>query len=230
MRVFLIHGMGRTPLSMLVLKWRLERLGHQVTLFGYLVTAETLEAIGERFIQRIEQTLENDAAREGGPGLWAVVGHSLGNIVTRWASPRLPAGFVRFVMLAPPNRSPAIAQALEHHWLFRTLTRDAGAKLADPTFYDTLPVPDVPSMIIAGTRGPRASWHPAGEHPNDCLVAVEETHLPGLPVLEIHAAHSFLMNRRDVFEAVRAFLDAPGPEPARAVPGLRLDDSAQGVA
>ena len=230
MRVFLIHGMGRTPLSMLVLKWRLERSGHRVTLFGYLVTAETLETIAERFIERIERTLADDAADEGGPVPWAVVGHSLGSIVTRWASPRLPDGFERFVMLAPPNRSPAVAQALEGHWLFRTLTRDAGAKLADPTFYDTLPVPDVPSMIIAGTRGPRASWHPAGEHPNDCLVAVEETHLPGQPVLEIHAAHSFMMNRRDVFEAVRTFLEAPGPEPARAVPGLRFVDPAEGVA
>ena len=41
-RVFLIHGMGRSTLSLLVMKWRLERMGHQVTLFGYMVTFQTL--------------------------------------------------------------------------------------------------------------------------------------------------------------------------------------------
>lgn len=212
MRVFLIHGMGRTPLSMAILKRRLEKSGHRVTLFGYLVTTETLAAIGERFLSKVEETLGRDRQNRDGAeddGRWAVIGHSLGNIVTRWASPRLPEGFERFVMLAPPNHPPAIARALERNWIFRLLTRDAGSKLADPSFYKNLPIPQVPSLIVAGTRGPRFRWLPFGGSPNDCLVAVDETHLGTFPVVEVHAAHSFLMNRRDVFAVIERFFADP---------------------
>lgn len=214
MRVFLIHGMGRTPLSMAILKGRLEKAGHQVTLFGYLVTTESLTAIGERFITTVRESLAQDRETPDAPaGGWAVVGHSLGNIVARWASDRLPGGFERFVMLAPPNQPPAIARALERNWLFRLLTRDAGAKLADPSFYDELPIPEVPMLIVAGTWGPRRRWLPMGERPNDCLVAVEETRLGDTPVVEVHAAHTFLMNRRDVFEIIDRFLAEPEVNP-----------------
>lgn len=225
MRVFLIHGMGRTPMSMMILKRRLEGAGHRVTLFGYLVTTQELDAIADRFVERVQTTMAEDTAQ--GEGDWAVVGHSLGNIVTRRAFPRLPASFRRFVMLAPPNRPPAIARALERNWIFRALTRDAGDKLTDPEFYDRLPVPDVPSLIIAGTRGPRLRWLPFHGQPNDCLVTVEETRLGEVPVLEVHAAHSFMMNRRDVFETIVAFFDAEGGDPAARVVARRDSGAAQ---
>jgi pimeloyl-ACP methyl ester carboxylesterase len=211
MRVFLIHGMGRAPTSMWVLKCRLVREGHRATLFGYLVTVSDLERIADRFVDRVRRVMREEAA--GGDGrepAYAVVGHSLGNVITRLASPRLPPGFRRFAMLAPPNRSPVIARTLRDNLFFRATTRDTGRKLTDEEFFARLPVPDVPSLIIAGNRGPRSRRLPFGGAPNDGILKVEETRLAGIPRIEVPAIHTFLMNRRDVFEAIRDFLADPG--------------------
>ncbi|RMH21833.1 MAG: alpha/beta hydrolase [Acidobacteria bacterium] len=202
MRVFLIHGMARTRLSMAVLAGRLWRAGHRPSLFGYSVQRHTLEHIVERFADRIEEVM---AAAPGAP--YAVVGHSLGNVITRLASPRLPPGFARFVMLAPPNQPPALARALGGNPIFRLAFGDAGDKLKDDGFFARIPVPEVPSLIIAGTRGPRASWLPFGGAANDAILRLEETRLGDLPLVTVHAAHTFLMNRREVFVLVRDFLD-----------------------
>ncbi len=225
MRIFLIHGMARTPLSMWVLKRRFEKAGHRTTLFGYLVTVSDLDRIRERFVARAGGVLEGDAAESGEPHPpYAIVGHSLGNVVARLASPDLPEGFCRFAMLAPPNKPPVMAHTLRDNLLFKAATRDAGRKLIDEEFFASLPVPAVPSLIIAGTRGPRARWLPFAGKPNDSILQVEETRLDGVPSVEVPGVHSFLMNRRDVFETVRNFLDA---EPAE---GEEADTRAASVA
>lgn len=212
MRVFLIHGMGRTPASMWGLAVRLRMAGYQPSLFGYSVTFETLEAIAERFSAFVSKTVDEDRRADGPesevPVPYAVVGHSLGNIITRLALAGLPAGFERFVMLAPPNSSPAMARELQDHPLYQVITRDAGQKLCDEEFYDDLPVPTMPSLILAGTRGIEAGWHPLGQKANDAVVAVEETRLSDISVVEIPGVHSFLMNRADVFSHVREFLSS----------------------
>ncbi len=215
MRVFLIHGMGRTSISMWYLKWKLQRLGHHPSLFGYLVTTTSLLEITDRFAAHVRQVVGADRERSGRPEPYAVIGHSLGNIITRKASSQLPEGLSRFVMLAPPNRSPAMARFLKNNPIFRAATRDAGQKLADPSFYQDLPVPEVPSLIIAGTRGPRAPWLPFQGRPNDSVVGLEETRLAGIPVLEVPAIHTYIMNRGDVFEALREFLDGGHGEASR---------------
>ena len=195
---------------MWLLAKRLEKIGHSVSLFGYAVTFEALENIGERFLEHIEKQLA-----DRGRDRYAVVGHSLGNIITRQVLPHLPEGFERFVMLAPPNQGATLARLLKDNPLFRAATQDAGRKLSDAEFFEALPVPDVPSMIIAGTRGPRASWFPFRGAVNDCIVGLEETRLGEIPVEEVPAAHSFLMNRLDVFERVQSFLDATEDEALR---------------
>jgi hypothetical protein len=185
MRVFLIHGMGRTRLSLLLLAGRLRRAGHDVTTFGYLVS-------------RI-------ASSPGGTDApFALVGHSLGNVIGRLALPRLP-GLTHFAMLAPPNQPPALARIFQASPVFRALTRDAGARLADPGFYADLPVPSCRTLIIAGTSGPRGSWTPWEGRPTDGVVGVEETLLPGVPVVEVAAVHTFIMNDSATATLLRTF-------------------------
>ena len=65
MRVFLVHGMGRTPASMVWLALRLRLAGHRPTLFGYAVTLERLASISQRFTERVRVTLGHGT---GGPG------------------------------------------------------------------------------------------------------------------------------------------------------------------
>ncbi len=206
MRVFLIHGMGRTPVSMWILRQRLLGEGHRVSLFGYAVTLADLDAITERFVDRVHQAMAGDAEAKGdgekSPQRYAIVGHSLGNVVARMASPRLPPGLCRFAMLAPPNRPPVVVHTLKNNPLFRAFTRDAGRRLADEEFFATLPVPEVASVIIAGTGGPLASWLPFAGQPNDGILRVEESRLEGVRMIEVPGIHTFLMNRADVFAAI----------------------------
>jgi pimeloyl-ACP methyl ester carboxylesterase len=187
-------------LSFLLLRRRLRAAGHDVVGFHYMVTRETLAGIAARFRARIDAS--------GAPD-FAVIGHSLGNVITRLCLP-LP-GLRRFIMLAPPNHPPRIARAIDgNRWwrpVFRTLTRDAGQRLKDDAFFAMLPRPDVPSLVIAGTRGPRQRWLPFAGASSDGVVAVDETRLPGIPHVEVRAVHTFLMNDARVARIVLAFLD-----------------------
>ncbi len=206
MRVFLIHGMGRTPVSMWILRQRLQGEGHRVSLFGYAVTLADLDAITDRFVDRVQEVMaaESDGRNDDDAETpeYAIVGHSLGNLVARMASPKLPTGWCRFAMLAPPNRPPVVVHTLKDNPLFRAFTGSTGRRLADEEFFAALPVPDVPSLIIAGTGGPLASWLPFAGQPNDGVLRVEESRLEGVPMIEVPGIHTFLMNRADVFAAI----------------------------
>ncbi|MDY7093822.1 MAG: alpha/beta hydrolase [Acidobacteriota bacterium] len=229
MRIFLLHGMGRSIASMAYLAWRLRQIGHQPTLFGYLVMTTDLQDIADRFAQKVQQVMAEDDARlpaGESPPSYAVIGHSLGNVITRLASPHLVPGFSRFVMLAPPNHNPTVAGQLEGNKIFHFFTGDAGRKLASEDFYDQLPVPDVPSIIVAGTGGPRDPRLHLGDSANDGILTVEETRLDGIPLVEVNAIHTFLMNRTDVFELIRDFLAAADEDdPAAAVLAERASAS-----
>lgn len=204
-RVFLLHGLARTAASMAVLAHRLKKAGHRPSLFGYHVLWQSLDGIAGRFRDRVGRVMAEE------PGAYAIVGHSLGGIVARMAAPELPPGLSRLVLLASPARPPATARALRDNPLFRTIARDAGQRLATSVFFESLPRPEVPTLTIAGTRGPRSPRLPFRGEPNDGIVRVSEVRLEGTPLLLVHGVHTFLMNRRDVFEAVRQFLDTPGP-------------------
>jgi hypothetical protein len=195
-KVFLIHGMGRTQLSMALLARRLEKAGHEVAAFNYFVTRDSLDVIAHKFKTVVDGH---------GPGEFAVIGHSLGNVVTRMLLPL--DGLARFIMLAPPNQPPVIARALEGNPVFKALTKDAGQKLVDAAFYAKLPVPTVPTLIVAGTRGPRASWLPFRGQPSDGVVRVEETRLPGVPHVEVPAIHTFIMNDAEVANLALKFIE-----------------------
>lgn len=218
MHVVLIHGMGRTPASMWLLGHRLRRAGYSTSSFGYLVTTETLDAIVERFRRHVRREVESHGAAEYG-----IIGHSLGGLVTRLASLELPTGFKAFIMLAPPNRSPVIARRLRGNPLFRLLTRDVGRRLASRELFEDAPVPEVPTLVVAGTRGPRSNWLPFGGDPNDGILRLEETRLKGAERYEINGVHTFLMNRGDVFETLHRFFLDHGLTPRGGRLGLHAE-------
>lgn len=211
MHVFLIHGMGRSPISMSLLGHRLRQAGHMTHFFGYSVALTALESIAQRFARQVRATI-SETGVEGAP--FAVIGHSLGNVITRLAADRLPDSFARFVMLAPPNRSPALARWMADNPVFRLMTGDAGQLLANETFFQELSVPSVPTLIVAGTAGPRNENLPLGEATNDGVVSLEESRLGSVPLITLPATHTFLMNRQDVTGEVLAFLATEAPAQA----------------
>jgi len=166
-----------------------------------------MDALAERFLSHIQSVLQEDykSARHDASE-YAIVGHSLGNIITRHCSARLPPGLCRFAMLAPPNHSPLLAKRLEEHPLFRILTKDAGQRLADDSFYKNLDSPDVPTLIFAGNKGPKRPWLPFKERPSDGVVLVDETRLAGAKLIVLPVLHTFIMNHPVVAKELNRFL------------------------
>jgi pimeloyl-ACP methyl ester carboxylesterase len=202
MRVFLIHGMGRGSWSLASLGRKLARAGHAPSHFGYSVRRAPLADIAASFADHVTAVC---AGEPGAP--YAVIGHSLGNVITRLASPRLPPGFARFAMLAPPNRSPALARAMRKNPLYAALTGDAGQRLGDHAFYDRLPIPDVPTLVIAGQTNPPPIIYPYRGAPSDGIVGVHETELRGARHEVIPALHSLIMNDRRALALLLEFLN-----------------------
>jgi Alpha/beta hydrolase family len=196
-RVLLVHGMGRTPLSMWRLARALRRTGMATELFGYVAAWQTFEQIAVRLRARIETMADGD---------YVVIGHSLGGLLLRAAVAALPADVHRprrIIMLATPNHSPRLAQRFEHSWWYRALNGDAGALLAHESRIEEIPRTDVPCTIISGTRGVNGRWSPFGNTQNDGLLALSETEMAGADEwISLPLRHPFIMNDRRVRELV----------------------------
>jgi hypothetical protein len=205
MLVLLVHGLGRTPVSLFGLAAALRRAGYRTRFFAYSPTFETLP----RITRRLTDLLRHLAKPARPVGL---VGHSLGGVLLRMALPDVPDLRVRrLVMLGTPNRPPRAARWASRVFPFRWLTRDCGRFLAGPESIARLPVPPVPYTLIAGTAGPRGRWSPFGDEPNDGIVAVSEVPIrdADVPVL-LPVWHTVMMDDERVKSAVVATMMSAG--------------------
>jgi hypothetical protein len=191
--VLLVHGLWRTPLSLLSLRRRLNAWGHHPELFAYAAVAQRYERIVERLVRRLERLAAGEMP-------YAAIGHSLGGVLLRSAIPRVQGRPPEhLVMLGTPNRPPRLARRLGAHWAYHRLMGESGTNLAREDFYAALPTPEVPYTIVAGTRGLRGSWSPFHGEPNDGLVAVSETRIrQDDVVVQLPVTHTFMMNNRDL--------------------------------
>jgi hypothetical protein len=185
--VVLVHGMGRSRLSMWALGSSLERDGYRVLNWGYSAR-DSVPALGAALADEVAR-VRGDAPKVH------FVGHSLGNIVVRWALAHdRPAGAGRVVMLAPPNRGAAAADRMAPYvaWVVPQITELRTSR--GSTVRELGPAPaDVEVGVIAGSE--------------DGKVSVYETHLAGeRDHAVVPAAHSFLMNRADVRRMTAEFL------------------------
>ncbi len=200
MNIMLIHGQGRTPLSMAALGWRLSRQQVNVHYFGYATYFQTFDDIVQRFVRTIRA--------EVGDAPYAIVSHSLGGIITRAALPALSDHAPRhLVMLAPPNHPSRIAKMMRSNSLYRLATWDCGQKLADDEFYDCLPAPAVPTTIIAGTNRVDGLWQQVvfgdDEKINDGILSLDETRLEtAAEFVQVPSRHGFIMNSKEVADIV----------------------------
>lgn len=197
--VVVVHGMGRSRVSMALMAHSLEAEGYRVVNWGYSSTSDSIPALGEALARRV--------AREAHGARVHFVGHSLGNILVRWAIAHDPPERLgRVVMLAPPNQGSREADRYAPWlgWFLRPLPElrtDRGSTVRS--------IPD-PAGVEVGII--------AGRY--DGKVSVGEALLPGArDFTVVPAAHTFIMDRRDVRRLTAAFLRTgrfqPGPDAPR---------------
>jgi len=194
--VVLVHGLGRSRLSLRTLARRLREAGFATVNVPYAPTFHRFETLVEDFHDYLVKEVKTER--------YHLVGHSLGNILIRARFAHgYPTELGRIVMLAPPNHPPRLARKLHSFPPFRLWAGDSGQQLASQAFYDTLPTPTVPFGVIAGSKGQLLTF---GE-PNDGIVTVESTRLAGMKEhLILPHTHTFMMNSPAVAEATISFL------------------------
>ena len=221
MEVVLVHGMGRSRLSFVVLAARLRAAGHRVHYVDYVAAWHTLAATRDRLIRRIR-------ARPAGTP-YALVGHSLGAVIIRSALAGLaddPPAACCF--LAAPIRACRAARFFSRFRVYRLATGEMGTLLADDRFMDRLPMP--PRVrVYAGTGGPRRHWLPFGTEVNDGVLLLSEASAAGdAEMREVPNMHTLIMHSRAIAEDMLAMLAAAaGPPWTRPLPGSTLPESEQ---
>ena len=194
-RAVLVHGLGRTPMSLARLARQLRAAGHVAESVGYVAALESLEQIRDRVRARLLS-----ASRRGLP--YAVIGHSLGGLLARlalvdWPSSARPPKLL--ITLGTPTRPPRLARRLQHAWWYRAGAGDPGQRLADPLVFRAAGRLPTKCIAVVGTAGWRGVVSPFGDDLNDGLVAVDEA-VPADPwqLVQVPALHTFLMNAAPV--------------------------------
>jgi len=203
-QVVVLHGLGRTATSMLLLAERLEDAGFEVHNFDYPSTEEPVEQLVDRLRSQVDRCCT-------APGLpLHFVTHSLGGILVRvYLANSRPANLGRVVMLSPPNHGSEIVDTFGDNPLFDWALGPAGQQLG--TRQESLPnrlgPADFELGIITGSASlnPLTSWLVSGQ--DDGKVSVESARLHGMTdFLVVPRTHTFIMNSTEVTSAVIRFL------------------------
>jgi len=194
----LLHGMGRTSLSMALLARRLRAAGMEARCFGYMAALERFPACRVRLLERIVALKPP----------YVLIGHSLGSVLIRSVLPELATQPIACFFLTPPTVACRLARRFAPRWYYRMLNGEMGQLLADPEFMAALPVPSMPTTIYTGTRGFLGRFSPFAEETNDWILSKTETMLPdtysNIRHVEIFATHSFIMNKRIIADDIIA--------------------------
>lgn len=185
----LLHGMGRTSVSMRKLHRRLEQNGYWVINWNYKSRRHRIEYHGQR-LHKFLVTLDDEPT----VSKIHMVSHSLGGVIVRHAlTVGVPEKIGRVVMLAPPNRGSAAAMRLAP--LLGKIIIPLTQLSNDPnSFVNQLAVPENVEFGVIAAK-------------SDGKVRPEETHLPGeADHLIVPGYHTFIMKRDDVCNEVLAFI------------------------
>jgi pimeloyl-ACP methyl ester carboxylesterase len=196
--VVLLHGLWLNRFAMSWLAHRLSAHGYTVHLFGYPSFARALSANAESLARFLGGLVE--------PTLH-LVGHSLGGVTAIASLAARPDSRVRRAVLlgAPVRGSAAGAQVAMHRIGRRFLGRSAG-------IWSMMPVeaapPGIEVGVIAGTRrlGLGAIFTRLSG-PNDGVVTVAETELPGArDSVTVRVGHSQMLVSPMVARQTEQFL------------------------
>lgn len=210
--VILVHGLGRSPLSLLPLEAALRREGFATASMRYVAWQRSFRMVADRVSARIDGAI---AAHTQASAVYFVT-HSLGGLLVRaWMASRTAppvAGVpVRCVQIAPPNSGAAFAERLSRHVLPSVI---AGEILADLGVAGDGPRHALPEQppdwaevgVIAGGHVPRVRF-PWFSADSDGVVQVAETWLSGAKDwIMVPRLHTFIGSMPEVRAHAIAFL------------------------
>ena len=205
-KVVLLHGFGRTDMSMLLLNSALTEAGYDVYSLDYPSTAEAPETLVGVLGEKINSCCIDRAETVH------FVGHSLGGLLVRdYLGRYKPKNLGRVVLMGTPNSGSELADGDLDVAAQEKLLEWAGPAAqtlhTGPDGYPaSLPAPDYPVGVIAGNRGTRLSdkWLPT---PNDGAVSVASARLDGMSdFIAVEVAHWDMRSSPVVAELVIEFL------------------------
>ena len=204
-QVVVLHGLGRSSLSMWLLANRLTQAGFEVHNFDYPSTQASVQELVGVLSNQVEQCcLSSEKPLH-------FVTHSLGGILVRaYIAQKRPHNLGRVVMLSPPNQGSQLVDELRDSPLFQWATGPAGQELGTNSsdLPNRLGRADFEVGIITGSQSlnPLASWLVTGE--DDGQVSVESAQLEGMAdFLVVPNTHTFIMNSSQVAREVIHFLE-----------------------
>lgn len=211
--VVLLHGLGRSPLSLKRIEVSLRAEGYTVRNLGYASRSADIATLAKETLGPIFGETTAASAKPTSSARVHIVTHSLGGILVRqWLRDHgVPPALGRVVMLAPPNSGSEVVDRLREWKIYQSVNGPAGIQLG--TGADSVPLalgslpPGVEVGVIAGDRtiNPLMSALLLGA--NDGKVTVAATHLAGeADHLTLPATHTWIIWRGDTAVQVRAFL------------------------
>jgi triacylglycerol lipase len=212
--IVLVHGLCRTSKSMNYLNKKLKAENYKVINFDYNSKKMTVEEISDLLKFEIEKFCTDKTKKIN------FITHSMGGIVVRYYLVKYkPNNIARIVMLSPPNHGSEIVDRAENSiflkWIFEKYNGVNFTKLGkNENFLKKLE--DMEKLqnnkyeigIITGDR----SWNPLFSFwingRDDGKVSVESAKLDNIKnFLVVDASHTFIMNRKIVFEQIIYFFD-----------------------
>jgi len=216
--VVLIHGLGRTDLSMIRLEAELAERGYGVVNVSYPSTQFSIEYLA---VEELAPAVERCCAGSGKKIHF--VTHSMGGIVLRYyLAEHEVENLGRVVMLSPPNQGSEVADWVAENELLQKVLGPSAEQLGTgpESVPNQLGPVDFELGIIAGNRTLNPLFSRMIPGADDGKVSVERAKVEGMnDFLVVPHSHTYIMMSDEVVEQVAHFL-ANGefrhdPEPAQ---------------